>query len=509
MSFALPFGLPVTRKTRAICAAILLLTAAAVISRVRRLPRPWRVDEVPIAFWSWRNQTPSEPDIRAAIERTKASAIFQRAGQIDYQDGHLRRIRAVTGPFPGGISLHLVYNATRSLLSQLESVDEKALADSIAAAFQEDLKRAKHGHARVIGLQIDIDVPTRLLGRYEKTLRSLRSQLNPETQLSITGLPTWMQSSALPATLSQVDFWVPQFYGSEIPERADQLIPISSAKNLDSFVTSARALNKPFYAGLAAYSCLLLYSPNGSLISLRGDMDPAAIASDPNLELIDQRPFDTATRTDSEWRYVFRARADGVIDNLSIHAGELLVIDAPSVGSLRASARLVRELAGEKLLGICVFRLPARDDPATLTLKQVAVALADEDSTADFRISFKHDGEQAGAWLLEVENQGTASAIGGLKIDVPVATGAIESFTTERGASVETICRVLDAGQASVYQPCGQNRANTIRLVTPVLRPGQTVRASSSLRPRFRRSSLFRSKRKRMPGNPTSIVGTF
>jgi hypothetical protein len=477
MSLALPFRLPSSRKTQVICVAIALLAAAAVISSSHRKPRAWRVDEVPIAFWAWRNQAPSEADVRNAMEKTGARTIFLRAGQIDYQDGKLRRIRPVTGPLPKGIDLHLVYNATRSLLAQLETVDGNALADSIASAFQEDAERAAREQAQVVGLQIDIDVPTRLLGRYEKTLRALRAHLKPGTQLSITGLPTWMQSAALPLTLAQVDFWIPQFYGAEIPERSDQFIPISSPKDTERFVNSARQLNKPFYAGLAAYSCALLYSASGSLISLRGDMDAAVISSDPNLELIDQRSFEVSAQA-SEWRFAYRARAAGVTDGLAMHAGDVLVVEMPSAESLRAAARIVREQAGEKLLGICVFRLPARDDPATLAVQQVVAALSDSDSFPDIKVRFKGDDDsQAHAWFVEVENRGAASAVGGLQIDVPVDAGTIQSVTPERGASFETICHVRDANDSLVYEPCSQARANLIRITSPGLRSGQTLKA--------------------------------
>ena len=172
-------------------------------------PRPWRPDEVPVAFWSWRNQTPSDTDVGAAIEQTKARAIFLRAGQIDYQNGKLNRIRPLNGPLPKGIELHLVYNATRSLLSQMESVDEKLLAGEIAKAFQEDNARAMSEDACVFGLQIDIDVPTRLLSRYEGMLRALRGHLPPGLKLSITGLPTWMRSAELRSTLIQCGFLGP------------------------------------------------------------------------------------------------------------------------------------------------------------------------------------------------------------------------------------------------------------------------------------------------------------
>jgi hypothetical protein len=141
MSFALPFRLPSSRNARMICAAVGLMAAALAISSFQRKPRAWPAGDVPIAFWAWRNQAPTAGDVREAIYQAHARTIFLRAGQIDYQDGKLRRIRPVAGSLPTGIDLHLVYNATRLLLSQLENVDENALADSIASAFTFRLAR--------------------------------------------------------------------------------------------------------------------------------------------------------------------------------------------------------------------------------------------------------------------------------------------------------------------------------------------------------------------------------
>ena len=268
---------------------------------------PGRWSEVPVAFWAWRTESPGSADIRAAVEKAHAQVLFLRAGQIDYQDGNLRRIRPLAGSFPKDIKLHLVYNTTRAVLEQLEAIDPQTLAAQIARDFREDSERARRDGAEVRGLQLDIDFPTRLLPRYERTLNALRKELQPGTELSITGLPTWMESPTLMSVLRNVDFWVPQFYGAEIPTHSSQLIPISSPQSITYFVNKARQIDKPFYAGLAAYSVALLYSSSGSLITLRGDMNPALIAANPNLELIDQRSFDSAER-----RYEFRAKADGV-----------------------------------------------------------------------------------------------------------------------------------------------------------------------------------------------------
>jgi hypothetical protein len=506
MSFARLFRLPRSRNAKLLGVAAVVLIATAVSLSLHRKPRVWAAAETPVAFWAWRNQTPAEADVRTAIQHTQARAIFLRAGQIDFEGGTPHRIRAVTGPLPSEVDLHLVYNATRSLLAQLEQVDEGALADAIATAYRVDIERAAREQARVVGLQIDIDVPTRLLSRYAKILRALRAQLKPGSQLSITGLPTWMESAELRATLQAVDFWIPQLYGAEIPDRSDRQVPISSPAAIARFVNGARDLDKPFYAGLAAYSYTLLFSSSGSLISLRGDMDPAMLAADSNLELIEQRPFPLPTQfvtsangagASGEWRYVYRARADGVTDGLAMHAGDLLVVDVPSAESLRLSARIVRELAGEKLLGICVFRLPAGDDPATLNVAQVATALADLQSTAEVAVRLRAEG-QSGAdaaamaspgrqanpsnWILEVQNLGTANAIvGSVKIDSQTTAGLIQSLTPHGNASVEWLC--LTAGAPTVPTPCSQRRASVIRFKPPTFSAGQTVIARLAIKP--------------------------
>jgi hypothetical protein len=306
-----------------------IVTSVSLVSIFHARPRVWAVDEVPVAFWAWRTQAPESADITAAVEKAHAQVLFLRAGQIDYQNGKLRRIRPLAGSLPKGIKLHLVYNTTRAVLDQLENIDSKILATEIAESFREDSEPAKRDGADVSGLQLDIDFPTRLLSRYEQTLSAIRPNLHPGTELSITGLPTWMDASALNGVLQNVDFWVPQFYGGEIPTHSSQVIPISSPESITYFVNKARQLDKPFYAGLAAYSVALLYNASGLLISLRGDMNPALIVSDPNLELINQHSFAA-----SERRYAFRAKADGVTDGLNMRAGDVLVVDLPGSETL-------------------------------------------------------------------------------------------------------------------------------------------------------------------------------
>src|SRR6185503_3684294 len=161
------FRIPTSRLARVAYAGV-ILTSVSLVSIFHARPRVWSVDEVPVAFWAWRTLSPDKVDIQAAVENAHAQVLFLRAGQIDYQDGKLRRIRPLAGSLPNGIKLHLVYNTTRAVLKELESIDSQTLANEIAASFKEDSERARRDGAEVKGLQLDIDFPTRLLPRYDR-----------------------------------------------------------------------------------------------------------------------------------------------------------------------------------------------------------------------------------------------------------------------------------------------------------------------------------------------------
>ena len=128
--------------------ASVILTSVSLVSIFNARPRVWAVDEVPVAFWAWRTQSPDKSDIQAAVEKAGAQVLFLRAGQIDYQDGKLRRIRPLAGSFPKGIKLHLVYNTTRAVLEQLESLDPQSTPYVIfVTAYDQYAVRAFEVHA--------------------------------------------------------------------------------------------------------------------------------------------------------------------------------------------------------------------------------------------------------------------------------------------------------------------------------------------------------------------------
>ena len=119
MAIGLPRLLRTSPKLSFICAVLAGTTLTSTAWSLYRRPRVWSPHEVPIAFWAWRNEAPAETDLLDCAQKAQARTLFLRAGQIDLQEGTLRRIRPVQGAIPTGIQLHLVYNATRPLLTKL------------------------------------------------------------------------------------------------------------------------------------------------------------------------------------------------------------------------------------------------------------------------------------------------------------------------------------------------------------------------------------------------------
>jgi hypothetical protein len=495
----------------AAAAGITAATLATAAWRWAHAPRAWKPEEVSVAFWSWRAETPAQDEVERALKETRARVLFMRAGQFDFEAGRVRRVRAVKGRAPSDVELHLVYNATPALLAEFERVDEAALARAAVETFRADSERASKEGARVAGLQLDFDVPTRLLARYGRVLKTARASLPANTRLSITGLPTWMNADAsLRETLGAVDFWIPQLYGAEIPATAERLLPIASPEEVRRASARARTLGKPFYAGLAAYGYALVYDEKGKLVELSGDVEPARVASDRNFDLVERRTFGPGAAGSGtasgaahagEWRYVYRAREDAVLGDVLVRAGERIAFDVPSGESLRASARGVRETAGDSLLGICVFRLPTRGDRNVLGIAQVAAALEDRDAEASTIVTLARAPESkegsANQLLIEASNDGRVAALygeGAFTLTLRVPRGSLRGVANMEGFDTfETLCesRSTDvaaaadesehvSSQQSSLRPCSAARASVVRLGARAWDVGAGARAGLS-----------------------------
>ena len=460
-------------------AGVLISIMALVVWCATWSPRVWLPDEVPVAFWAWRLDSPAQKDVNEAVKQTGTNVLFLRAGQIDYEKEKLSCIRRAAGRIPRNIDVHLAYNATRSLLSNFQQLSDDNLTATVLVAFRQDMARASVDQAHIVGLQLDFDIPTRLLSKYALRLRGIRRGLPSEIKLSITGLPTWMESPALKDALSACDFWIPQCYGAQVPDKLDSRIPISSPEYVSRYISQARDLDSPFYAGLAAYGYAIHYSREGWLIGLRGDLDPTVVAESNAFELIDQTPFRVGTKGGSElktgeWRRLYRARQDVILEGTPVRSGEMILIQRPTAEGLRACATEVRERAGMRLLGICVFRMPASEDSNTLTLTEITSALKDAEPcfSLDARAyQLQVDAVKTNvSAVVELTNSGTSALRSDedrMMVLVRFPFGYLESVSPGRFSTAQP---VLISGN-QVFN-CSPARANAVKFTLAWWPPG-------------------------------------
>ena len=223
---------------------------------------------------------------------------------------------------------------------------------------------------------------------------------------------------------------------------------------------------------------------------IRGDVDPLLVVVNDDFELIDQHPFLLAAKGPQEkepfeLQTIYRARRDVMVDGTAIRAGESLLLDRPTAAGLRACARKVREHAGARLLGICVFRIPTRGDSTTLTLPEIASALSDtgprfslEARVSQFPVHKRDENNIVST--LELENNGSAAPRGGggaLTILVRVPSGCLESVSAGRHVSAEP---VFESGDEVVR--CALKRANALKLSVAMWPPGAKLTAKLETR---------------------------
>jgi hypothetical protein len=171
----------------------------------------------------------------------------------------------------------------------------------------------------------------------------------------------------------------------------------------------------------------------------------------------------------------------------------------PGSESLRAGVRGVREGAGDKLLGICLFRLPTSGDTTTLRLAEIAAALRDREP--EFSTSLSAEVVAAGEaeskevdraltkdsnqLLLAAVNDGAGGAPygdGAVSVTLRVPRGSVRGVTRLEGFDTfETLCETLQGEPArAALRPCSAARASVVRLGARAWRPGARARAGLS-----------------------------
>lgn len=139
---------------------------------------------------------------------------------------------------------------------QLKALDQ----EEVTAQIRQEISDWQGQGLNLAGVEIDHDAGNARLPAYREFLAHLREALPISLPLSITALPSWLDSRELPALLSTVDSSVLQVHAVSDPRRglfdADQARQWAKAWS--------RVTTKPFYLALPAYGVALLPSTDGA-----------------------------------------------------------------------------------------------------------------------------------------------------------------------------------------------------------------------------------------------------
>ncbi|EIK98386.1 hypothetical protein PMM47T1_00060 [Pseudomonas sp. M47T1] len=146
---------------------------------------------------------------------------------------------------------------------QLARFDEKVLLQQVESTLQP----WRASGVPLAGIEIDHDCATARLPAYAHWLASLRATLQGNEHLSITALPTWLNSNALDAVLAQVDEAVLQVHAVQNP-RVGLFDPQAARTWLDTF---AAHMHKPWRVALPAYGSRVAWDRDGRVVSIESE----------------------------------------------------------------------------------------------------------------------------------------------------------------------------------------------------------------------------------------------
>jgi hypothetical protein len=390
------------------------------------------------------NETNKVSETNEVNEINKANKVNEanevnETNQIDRPrnraQGEVRLIRSVkqwTVP-PGNLPVTLVFNFTPTMIRVYAEQNTTQLSKQLAQLIMEQLNEAQKAGLNTIGIQLDFDIPSRVLNQYRDLLQLLRQQF-PRQQLSITALGDWQARPIFQEVIRQVDFYVPQLYGLEVPRQINQLNTISSPALVRQQLTALQSSAVPFYVGLALYGYALIFDRAGKLQGLTSEISLSSVAKNPDLRLEQSYFADKSgrpllptelARYSGENIYRLVAQRDTIVDGEIIPQGYHLVFDVLTGESLRQNWQVVSELAQVPMQGVMLFRYPQPEEELVLTLAEVAAAQRGQllppqpklnltASNPEVRINHTKvatNKDTSASWVikLQCENQGAAS----------------------------------------------------------------------------------------------------
>ncbi len=171
------------------------------------------------------------------------------------------QMHPIEGLIVARVDLNLLANDRRPVTAVLRLDGELAALEStsITTLVSGIIEQWHSAGVNLAGIEIDYDCATSKLPDYARLLHELRGQIASHLTLSVTVLPTWMDSSALPTVLHDVDQAVLQVHSVSSPERG-----LFDAAKAHQWIAQFDALSPvPYWVALPSYGSALVHDREG------------------------------------------------------------------------------------------------------------------------------------------------------------------------------------------------------------------------------------------------------
>jgi hypothetical protein len=432
-------------------------------------------------MWYWHTPFRVTEAEKGLLKEIGVRTLYVRGGTFT-TDGK----RAILGfpqrwETPAGMDVVLTLNFDGGLVSHLEEIPVETLAADVGKGIARATAAAGKVGVRPIGVQLDIDCPTRVLPRYAALLRAVRPHV--KGSFSITALPTWIASSNLDEVAEAVDFVVPQFYEGRTGRTLGDLQPVSDAGAVKRGLERLGRKGRPFYAGLAAYGHAMLFTPEGKLTAMYRGLGPEDAMRHPSLSFEADGPIGDS----GEERLVMRAvRPDANGRGRDFRIAYTL----PTADMVRRQVAAFNEARPANARGFILYRFPEPLEAMALPLTSVRAALKNTEDEPGLKVTLD---SKAVPWALigtEAKGRvprdltvraeatgdvGSAASPGAVTVVVEFDRPGIEGVVPGDFDQVR-LGRVEADGSVRESSPA---RANAVMLLRHHILPGEKLRSGA------------------------------
>lgn len=373
--------------------ALVLLVWGVVLWRRAHNQTPGQTP-LEIGIWYWHSPFQIPQQDANSLHALNIREIYVRSGTFTWRDNAAHLIIPQVWANDGrGFPVHLVFNFDYTIAPQFGKIPNAALAQAVISGVRAERQRAERAGVNVVGIQFDLDCPTKRLPKYAELLQTLRQALRDnQTQLSITALPTWFSSKDLHQVAAQTDFFVPQYYEAAISPTLDADHPLSHLGQVTSGLKAGERFNTPFLVGIPAYGHARLYDDKGNLHGLFKEMTVLELLRNESFRLErsfgadrNGKPATPETFIGEEIHQFVAVCPAQNGDGKGFH----VVYDLPTPALVAHHLAVVESERPANCRGVILFRYPQPNETMTLPWKSLEAALKKQPVAPHLRVEIQ------------------------------------------------------------------------------------------------------------------------